>query len=139
MSMLDNLDLIEAAAAEYAESLTPEGFEREMARAKEAGFEVIQSSRVHLLLDLDTQEAREQFDRVYGSLVTNFFVTGREEWKSKSGNTHMRITLAEPIDDAATRYAIQAALGSDGVKELLSIVRLLNGVTEPSRLFRPAS
>jgi hypothetical protein len=59
-----------------------------------------------------------------------------ERWASKSGNTHIRIALAYP-QPWAVRYALQAALGSDGVKEVLALMQMQNGCDEATMLFRP--
>lgn len=99
-------------------------------------FDVVQSDATSLLLDLDTKEALAQYQRVLPKLFDNYHVVSTESWRSKSGNTHVRIELGRPMT-FPERLALQAALGSDGVRELLSLKRYHNGISEPSRLFRP--
>lgn len=118
-------------------TLFQEGVDEAAANAEIAGYEVIRSTPRTLLLDLDTVPQMVQFLSVKDVVDNNFGIARQEEWKSKSGNVHKLIWLAEPIEDPAMRYALQAALGSDPVKEALSIRRLLNGVKEPSMLFKP--
>lgn len=105
--------------------------------AREAGFEIITADQHTLLLDLDTEFAY----KLYASRVTvlheHYDVRKIEQWLSKSGkNRHVRITMGESWD-APTRYAFQAALGSDGMRELLALVQLRNGCDEPCILFKP--
>jgi hypothetical protein len=99
-------------------------------------FDIVQGSPTTLLLDLDTPEALAQFERVLPKIHDNFGVTGVQTWRSKSGNTHKVVALACALT-ADIRVALQASLGSDGVKEALSVQRFLNGCEEPSVLFRP--
>lgn len=100
------------------------------------GFDVVRADDTHLLLDLDNEQALAQFDRVYPVVAEHFGATDIERWRSKSGNTHIRLRLAMP-QPWAVRYALQAALGSDGVRDVLAVVQMLNGCDEASMLFRP--
>jgi hypothetical protein len=118
-----------------AGSLSPEQFAEDIAEAAET-FDVIQANENTLLLDLDTPEAVETFNRVLPKVDEQYGVERSEAWHSKSGNNHVAVTLktALPI---SIRIALQAALGSDGVREVLATQRMLNGCVEPSVLFRP--
>lgn len=116
-------------------SLSPEKFAEDIADAADR-FDVVQSTATTLLLDLDTPEALVQFDRVLPKLAENFGPIQIDEWKSKSGNTHAKITLSSEFP-IAIRLALQAALGSDGIREVLAVKRMLNGCVEPSVLFKP--
>lgn len=117
-------------------SLTPDALAAAIELAKEDGFEVVQSNDRTLLLDLDSAWAREQFDRVLPIVNEHIGVDHVEEWSSKSGNTHVKVVLIQslPID---MRVLLQAALGSDGVREALALVQHRNGCEEPSVLFKP--
>ena len=117
-------------------SLTPEALDGAIMLAKERGFEVVTADERTLLLDLDTLEARAQYGRVFPILTEHFGVDSVEEWASKSGNRHVRIRLSLP-QSPAVRYGLQAALGSDGVREALILVQHRNGCEEPSILFKP--
>lgn len=99
-------------------------------------FEVIQSDVMTLLLDLDTPEALAQYMRVLPKVMEHYNVVSTTSWLSKSGNTHIQIRLGEALD-LSERIALQAALGSDGVKEVLSLRRMQNGCVEPCLLFKP--
>lgn len=119
-----------------AEGLNQEEVDNCIRQAESEGFTVVRGGPCVLVLDLDTPAAWEQYARVLVIVKRYMDVTAVEEWNSKSGNKHVRITLAEPWD-ITTRLLLQAALGSDGVKELLTVIRVWNGVDEPSMLFRP--
>lgn len=103
-----------------------------------AKFTIYRSSPKTLLLDLDTPHAEEAFERtrpIYAEMVGGFDAV--EEYRSRNGNVHVVITLAQPIHDTQRRYYLQAAMGSDEVKEALSLKRVWMGQHEPSILFRP--
>lgn len=116
-------------------TLTPERLEYDLRKAAET-FDVVRSRPDLLLIDLDTPEAAAQFERVLPKVRDHFGVERVETWPSKSGNTHAAVTLSkgQPI---WVRLALQAALGSDGVREVLGLTRVRNGCEEPSALFRP--
>lgn len=119
-----------------AEGLSQEETDFCIKQAEDAGFVVCRGAPDVLLLDLDSPEAVAQFERVFEAFARNFDFLGAERWKSKSGNTHIRIRLSKPWD-IQTRLVLQAALGSDGVKEMLTMLRVWNGIEEPSMLFQP--
>lgn len=54
--------------------------------------------------------------------------------RSKSGNTHVSITLLKPMSQIE-RLFLQTALGSDPVRELLSWGRVRNGCPYPTLFF----
>lgn len=116
--------------------LTPKARKATIENAKANGFEVVESAPNLLLIDLDTIAARKQFDRTLPVLQQHYAMSDPEFTESKSGNTHAVIRLAEP-QPLHVRIAMQAALGSDGVKEALALIRHEHGVQEPCLLFRP--
>lgn len=115
--------------------LSPERLAHDL-KAAEEKFDVVRSGPYTVLVDLDTPEAAAQFKRVLPKVQECFGVEQIETWLSKSGNKHAAITLASP-QPATVRLALQAALGSDGVREVLGLKRHENGCEEPSALFRP--
>lgn len=117
-------------------STRPEALADALREARAAGFDVVEANEDTLLLDLDTPAALAQFKRVLPIVQEHFGAGVPERWKSKSGNTHVRIPLADPLVHTA-RYLLQAALGSDGVREALHLVQRVNGCAEPCVLFRP--
>lgn len=115
---------------------TPAAKQEAIDRAEAEGFTVVRSDARTLLLDLDTHAALEQFYRVLPVVEEHYTIMDETRWRSKSGNTHVKLTLAAPLP-IMERYALQAALGSDGVKEVLSILGLKFGCIEPALLFQP--
>lgn len=119
--------------------LTPEEFHNENAVAVADGMMVRMADDNHLLLDLDDEAAIARFAKLRPKLADLFGAKVVEEYESRSGPGHLHVILelGEPFP-AAFRIALQAAMGSDPLRELLSLRRLANGVVEPSRLFRKA-
>jgi hypothetical protein len=132
-------DSVFGAFPEPTYASSPVALNAAISAASKAGFEVIQSDAHTLLCDLDTEHAVEQFHRVYPIVEQHFAAQRFEMWKSKSGNTHARVFLGLAIHDPADRYLLQAALGSDGKREALSLVQLIADCIEPSVLFKPRS
>ncbi len=139
MSVLDNLELTASSSTgpDYS-SLSPEALQGAVADAKASGFDVIVSTPSTLLLDLDSPEALAQYNRVLPVVKEHFGPLTEEVWRSKSGNTHVRLTLTFSLD-APWRAALSAALGSDGKREALNLVTQLIYGVYPAVLFKPKS
>lgn len=88
-----------------------------------------------LQIDLDSEADKERFYRSFEILSREFGVPTAVWNTSKSGEGHhVRITM--PFDLTPwQRIALQAALGSDPVRELLSAVRLHAGDPHPTLFF----
>lgn len=112
--------------------------EEAIIEAEANGFEVVKSDEFTILLDLDGEEAKKRFDSMRSFLDQCFTIMGQEEWTSKSGgdHKHIKLILAGPLE-VAERIAIQALMGSDPRRELLTLLNLKNGVENPSVLFKP--
>jgi len=81
-------------------------------------------------LQLDLDYGRTLNDRAFNILEKNGYrVLSTLTTRSKSGNHHMYIRLETPLD-APDRIALQAALGSDPVREALSVLRNLHPDSE---------
>jgi hypothetical protein len=120
------------------DNLTPEKFEATRAKAEEKGFEVVMGHDQLLLLDLDGEAAQARFHEQLELVNRMFGVDGYQKWASKSGGDHQHVLVY--LKTPATlqeRVAIQAAMGSDPIREILTLIRARNGIVEPSRLFRP--
>lgn len=117
-------------------SLEKKNFDQEMEQAKKEGFEVIQSTADYLLLDLDTPEQFAQFEKMLPEVKKHFPCNISDRWYSKSGNRHVVVQLEAPLS-FYQRLVLQAVLGSDPTREMLSLVRIKNGISEPSCLFKP--
>jgi hypothetical protein len=109
-----------------------------IAAAEEKGFKVIRSTSTTLLLDLDNGAAHDRYRKVFASLKKVFNLRQIDEWYSKSGVGRHVVLVCDELS-FESRVALQAALGSDPVREGLAIARFRAGVDEPSLLFKPGA
>jgi hypothetical protein len=122
---------------EYSEART----DNNTADAVEDGFTVEYAEGNELLLDLDDEDAIARFESVRKRLANKVPLIELERWVSKSGDgIHVRLaTLATESLSELERVALQACLGSDPLRECLTINDIRRGVKRPSRLFRPSA
>lgn len=104
--------------------------------ARLLGFEVVFGDETHLLLDIDQPELPMVFHSLMAMAYDRFGAHIEAQWKSKSGNTHVAISLAFPMS-MVERIALQAMLGSDPRKEMMSLCSHHIGVDNPVLLFKP--
>lgn len=107
-----------------------------IANAEAAGQTVVFSDSQTILLDLDNADSQFMYERVLPIIQRHIPITEDERWASKSGNLHVKLILAEPLP-VMERILIQSALGSDPVREFLTMLRVQEGNPNPSMLFRP--
>lgn len=103
-----------------------------------------------LFLDLDSEAAVRQFDKVLPEWNRHDVNGGLrlevvERYYSESGPPNQHVILkvhpSERRDGTLTfeeQIALQAILGSDPTKEMLTMLRYWQGVEKPIRLFKPA-
>lgn len=118
-------------------ALNPADWEKknDIARTKQ-GVEVIIRKPNELLLDLDDAIAYERYQEIVELLDSCGLVESIDDWKSKSGvNSHARITLRFDLSPLEAT-ALQSIMGSDPRRELLNLVGHLNGIPEPSKLYK---
>jgi hypothetical protein len=104
--------------------------------AEQNGFEVIHSEVDRLLLDLDDDKALRTYEMVLPTVAETLELKEIDRWKSKSGTGIHVVLSCKPLCFYA-RVALQAALGSDPIRECLTVDRADNGLVEPSVLFKP--
>lgn len=117
------------------DDLSPETYAETLAEAWKE-FDVIVGNSRSLLLDLDSDHAYAQFCRVLPTVIKFWQVDKVYEWRSKNNNRHVHVILGESVP-FSIRVCLQSALGSDGRRDVLAMVRNRNGVLEPFALFRP--
>lgn len=106
--------------------------------AIEAGYTVYRSTPDILLLDLDSPTAEKIYLDHMPIVQVMYGAMEIERWKSKGGeNLHVVVKLNVELE-IVTRLALQTMLGSDPLKELLSLKRVKEGQNEPCLLFKPA-
>ena len=117
--------------------LSQEQFAKDEELARMNGFDVIRSDDHTLLLDLDGAEALRRYTSLLPWVMENGIVTEEiETWESGSpGHYHVMLKLPGPLD-LGLRLMLQAALGSDPKKEILSMLRFDIGIDEPCRLWK---
>jgi hypothetical protein len=131
--------VLKCAKSNYTDAKTDIGLPVEPTAAA-LGLKIVTATSYHLQLDLDSPEAFDRFEENFALLDEHFKRIGWEMQRlltvSKSGNTHVYIRIvSEGIPGAAAqsfdiqqRIALQAALGSDGKRELLNLVRYYDDV-----------
>jgi hypothetical protein len=91
-----------------------------------------------LQLDIDSEADLEfalmQIERMQAHDV--YQVREVQVLLSQNDRWHIVVFLWESVE-VQERIALQAAMGSDRVRELLNLIRIRKGVKNPVRLFRP--
>jgi|SRR6185369_2135334 len=102
-----------------------------------AGQQVVEPAEHELFIDIDTEEDFGVFLRHYTVLSQAGYVFGYGAIPSKSGlpHRHVIVYLNRPVRSHEERILLQAALGSDRKRELLSWIRIQNGNPTPSVFF----
>lgn len=75
-------------------------------------------------------------NKVLDRLLERMAIVKWEAWKSNGGNCHVMLTLASELDPTS-RVALHAILGSDPMREMLNLSRIMCGAEDPIALFRP--
>jgi hypothetical protein len=106
-------------------------------RMEENGFKIVMPGMTELLIDIDSEEAFNTFKERFVRLkCEERFKQATAKWKvSKSGLPHRHIIVDLKVRiSTSKRIALQAILGSDPIREMLSLFRLSNGDPYPSLL-----
>lgn len=101
--------------------------------------EIISGSRTVLLLDLDDLSSYMTFVSNFPLVASYYLVKSVEEWRSKSNNIHIRITLDTELPNDMMRVLLQALLGSDLKREAITMARIHNCDLLPCLLFKPVT
>lgn len=82
-----------------------------------------------LFLDIDSEDANANFDRLLKALLAGFVqrVDRAPSPSGSPGHEHIVVTLNRDLKGDTERVLLQAALGSDPMRELLSWRRIENG------------
>lgn len=104
--------------------------------AKNEGAIVVRGNALRILLDLDEPEDEIFYDDMFPVICEHINLKEVKRWRSKNGGLHVEISSPRPLT-IRTRLLIQACLGSDRVKEFLSLVRVWKKETDPVMLFKP--
>ncbi len=105
-------------------------------RAKARGCYVVDPEPNELFIDIDREEDFEFFKK-----NVNWLKDIVECWhvspspSGKPGHYHIIVTLKRPVRDAVERIGLQAMLGSDRLREILSLRNALNNSGRPTCFF----
>lgn len=102
------------------------------------GWEIVWPGPDQAQVDIDDKESQERFNRAFPVLRQIYKKAWTTERPSKSGEPgkkHITVQLGEAVDNV-TRLLIQAALGSDPVRELLGLKKIKAGWVKPTFLFK---
>jgi hypothetical protein len=101
--------------------------------AADDNLEVVLPEPYDLLIDIDNDEDMKRFDRGMDVMIKHFNAQVIKSTPSRSGlpKRHLIVRLDRPVSNAE-RIALQAALGSDPVREILGIVRVQHNDPHPT-------
>lgn len=103
--------------------------------AEQRNCDLLRPGEKTLFLDIDTPEQLAQYERML-PLAMRFQLKEIARWSSRNGHLHIELELPYPLD-AAERFCLQAVLGSDPLRELISLDALISTGEDRSALFRP--
>jgi hypothetical protein len=107
--------------------------------AKEKGLTAVVPGDHDLFLDIDDRADFKVMDATIAVLRhNNFGITEYKKTRSKSGNWHVYLKTELPLDPLM-RIALQACLGSDRTREVLSVLRHIVGNYHPTVFFEKES
>lgn len=105
------------------------------------GYEVVVAEPDELQIDYDIpypgdawETLPESFKIVFKVLRENGMVRYFRRYKSKSGNLHVLVKLSDELPEVE-RVALQAAFGSDPLRETLNLIAIRKQVKNPILLF----
>ncbi len=99
------------------------------------GMRIVYPASNELLIDIDSEEHYTNYERGIACVLRNKIWDDIDisEVVSTSGLPHRHITITLPNDiTPVERIALQAALGSDPMRELMSIIRFINDDPHPT-------
>lgn len=118
-------------ATEYYDLRNPNS-ERAILEAEDLGLDVVFPKSNELQLDIDTEEDFQQFLKLQDIVVYHFGLSCVQVTPSRSGlpKRHVTLTTTQSWTDTE-RILVQACLGSDRTRELLSYLQVLQGDPHP--------
>lgn len=121
-----------------------ESFEQGCVDAEARGCTVLVAEPNQLFIDLDSQEAVDHFDAMlldWNQHTGSHYLVIDDRYYSSSGAPKQHVVLRFANDGprltVPEQIALQASLGSDRKKEMLTLLRLWTGIDLPIRLFKP--
>jgi len=113
--------------------------EQYVTRMEADGFEILVPEGNELQIDLDSASGFYIFLRRWERFAQEYENASWRAYPSKSGLPHRHVVVSLPFGvNAAERIALQAILGSDPTREMLSVFRYYRGDPCPTLLARKA-
>jgi hypothetical protein len=140
--MDENISKVVSVAEQQFKYDVNEGREDFMARMISQGFKIVLPAENELQIDIDDDAQFEIFSRASESFAKNWWLDSAspsvEIHPSKSGLPSRHVTITLPFSITPwQRIALQASLGSDPMRELLSSIRLMKGDIAPTLFVEP--
>ncbi len=104
--------------------------------ARENNLKVIKGNPHTILLDLDDDASELHYRKTLPKVQEHLEIFQDGEWRSEHGGLHVRLRTARKLS-VRSRLLIQACLGSDRLKEFLSLTRVWKNQPDPVMLFKP--
>jgi len=105
-------------------------------KARKEGLRVVVPTAFELQIDIDSEEALFEFERRYDFARQLGLVSSYSMRPSKSGGERYHVTARVPLKiTPLERITLQAILGSDWRREILSLERLNKGDAIPTLFF----
>jgi hypothetical protein len=106
--------------------------------ARKNGLDIVLPDPDQLFLDIDDADGEAQLAGMLDVLTDLLDVGVEKRTTSAGGNHHVYLRVGLPFAaalDPVTRIALQACLGSDRKRELLSLLRILHRLDRPPTVF----
>ena len=104
-----------------------------VAAASSRGHIPIYPAPYQLFIDIDSKEGMHRHNRLWEIFLRvepNAMRSFTPSSSRRSGHSHVTVDLGRPVGSLAERLMLQAVLGSDPVREILSWERLRSGCEE---------
>ena len=111
----------------------PETRQQYVSRMEKEGFEIVTPNSTELFIDIDSKTDFNRFNIAFGRLKQEYAPVTAISTFSKKGDPHRHIIVTLPFEiTSMQRIALQAVLGSDLTREMLSIFRCFGGDPVPT-------
>ena len=104
-------------------------------KAARLGMDLILPTDHELFVDIDAKYALDIFHQRFDLFKTVCKDATKQYTKSKSGNWHVYVTVPSQVFTMDERIALQAALGSDPLREMIATFHHKEGYQYPSVFF----
>ncbi len=104
-------------------------------KAARLGMDLVLPKPNELFIDLDSISAAREFYNRWDIFLQVYPTATVKYTTSKGGNLHAYVNMENPVESMTHRIALQAALDSDPLREMIAVKHLLEGYEYPSCFF----